>query len=148
MRAVELFEAGHRQADVAADVAVSVPTAPRWYRTWQGGGRDALVRAAQLGRTWRLSDEQVAEVEAVLNGPKANGFGTDMWTLVRVALHWHAIGRGAYPADYPCHAVAADCEILRGTGDPLQGSPSGVPNPSSRKMESSRAVPAVANVLI
>lgn len=86
MRAVELFEAGHRQADVVAELAVSAQTASRWHRAWRDGGRDALAGAARLGRTPRLSDEQVAEVEAaLLNGPKVNGFSTDMWTLARVA---------------------------------------------------------------
>jgi transposase len=86
MRAVELFEAGLRQVDVATRLGVSAQTASRWHRRWQTGGRDALIGADRLGRTPRLSDGQVAEVEAALvAGPKANGFGTDMWTLARVA---------------------------------------------------------------
>jgi transposase len=65
---------------------VSAQTASRWYHGWRGGGRDALVGAARLGRTCRLSDEQLAKVEAaLLAGPKANGFATGMWTLARVA---------------------------------------------------------------
>ncbi|UWP80271.1 hypothetical protein [Dactylosporangium fulvum] len=40
----------------------------------------------RLGRTPRLSDEQLAELEtALLAGSKAIGYGTDMWTLTRVA---------------------------------------------------------------
>jgi transposase len=86
MRAVELFEAGRRQADVVAELGVSAQTASRWHRAWQDGGRDALAGAARLGRTPRLSDEQLAEVEtALLDEPKANGFGTDLWTLARIA---------------------------------------------------------------
>jgi len=86
MRAVELFEAGLRQVDVVAELGVSAQTASRWHRAWQSGGRDALVGVDRLGRTPRLSDEQLAEVEAaLLNGPKTNGFATDMWTLARVA---------------------------------------------------------------
>ena len=86
MRAVGLFEGGLRRTDVAAELGVSAQTASRWHRAWQTGGRDALVGVDRLGRTPRLSDEQLAEVEAaLLNGPKANGFGTDMWTLARVA---------------------------------------------------------------
>jgi transposase len=85
MRAVELFEAGMRQVDVVTEFGVSAQTASRWYHRWQSGGRDALVGVARLGRTPRLSDEQVAEVgTALLAGPKAHGFGTDMWTLARV----------------------------------------------------------------
>jgi transposase len=86
MRAVELFEAGARQIDVVTQLEVSAQTASRWYHQWRAGGRDALVGAARLGRTCRLSDEQLAEVEnALLAGPTANGFATDMWTLARVA---------------------------------------------------------------
>ncbi|WP_238009909.1 winged helix-turn-helix domain-containing protein [Dactylosporangium sp. AC04546] len=82
---MELFEAGARQADVAAELEVSAQTASRWYRAWQTGGREALAGADRLGRTPQLSDEQLAEVEAaLLEGPKANGFGTDLWTLARV----------------------------------------------------------------
>jgi transposase len=45
-----------------------------------------MVGAERLGRTPRLSDGQLSEVEAApLAGPKANGFGTDMWTLARVS---------------------------------------------------------------
>jgi transposase len=85
MRAVELFEAGLRQADVVAELGVSAQTASRWHRAWRAGGRDALVGVDRLGRTPRLSDEQLGEVEtALLAGPKAHGFGTDLWTLARV----------------------------------------------------------------
>jgi len=67
-------------------LGVSAQTASRWYRSWQAGGRDALVGAERLGRTPRLSDGQLAQVQAALvAGPKAHGFATDMWTLARVA---------------------------------------------------------------
>ena len=85
MRAVEMFEAGARQVDVVTGLEVSAQTASRWYHRWHSGGRDALVGAQRLGRTPRLSDEQLVEVQAaLLAGPKANGFATDMWTLARV----------------------------------------------------------------
>lgn len=81
-----MFEQGARQADVVAQLGVSAQTASRWYHNWQAGGREALTGAERLGRTPRLSDEQLSEVEtALLAGPKANGFATDMWTLARVA---------------------------------------------------------------
>jgi transposase len=65
---------------------VSAQTASRWHRDGQAGGRDALAGAARLGRTPRLSDQQLAEIEAaLLDGPQTNGFSTDMWTPARVA---------------------------------------------------------------
>ena len=71
---------------MVAALGVSREAASEWYRLWQSGGRAALAGAGRAGRLPRLSDEQVAEVEqALLEGPRANGFDTDLWTLARVA---------------------------------------------------------------
>lgn len=86
LRAVEMFEAGRRQVDVVVELEVSAQTASRWHKAWVEGGRDALASVGRAGRRPRLSDEQIGRVEAALmEGPKANGFATDMWTLARVA---------------------------------------------------------------
>ena len=86
MRAVDMFEAGSRQVDVANELGVTAQAASRWYHAWRAGGREALVGAPRLGRRARLTDEQIEQVEtALLAGPKAHGFATDMWTLARVA---------------------------------------------------------------
>src|SRR5437870_3163805 len=86
MRAAEMFDRGKRQVDVVVELGVSAQTASRWHRAWSAGGRGALAGAGRAGRQRKLTDEQVAEVADVLaEGPKANGFPTDMWTLARVA---------------------------------------------------------------
>jgi transposase len=81
-----MFDRGKRQVDVVAELGVSAQTASRWYRAWQTGGRQALAGPGRAGRTPKLTDEQLAEVtDALTQGPQANGFPTDMWTLARVA---------------------------------------------------------------
>ena len=81
-----MFERGRRQVDVAAELGVSAQTASRWHRAWAGRGRDGLAGAGRAGRRRKLTGEQLAEVEAaLLAGPKAGGFPTQMWTLARVA---------------------------------------------------------------
>jgi transposase len=86
MQAAELFAQGRRQVDVVVALGVSAQTASRWHRAWRDGGADALEGAGRAGRRSRLSVEQVAAVEAaLLEGPQANGFGTPLWTLARVA---------------------------------------------------------------
>jgi len=86
LQAAAMFERGKRQADVAAELGVSAQTASRWHRAWLEAGRDGLAGAGRAGRRRRLSDDQLARVEAELaKGPKANGFATEMWTLARVS---------------------------------------------------------------
>jgi len=81
-----MFDRGKRQIDVAVELGVSAQTASRWHQAWSAGGRQALVGAGRAGRPPKLTDEQVAEVAlALTEGPKTNGFPTDMWTLARVA---------------------------------------------------------------
>src|SRR5262245_28217378 len=85
MRAADLFGRGKRQAEVAGAWGVSPETASEWHRLWSQGGRAALAGAGRAGRRRRLSDGQLAEVEAkLLQGARANGFPTDLWTLARL----------------------------------------------------------------
>src|ERR1019366_9760683 len=49
-------------------------------------GKQALKRTGQPGRPRKVTDADLAKVERALQkGPKANGYPTDLWTLVRVA---------------------------------------------------------------
>ena len=86
MRAADMFDHGKRQVDVVVELGVSAQTASRWHQAWSAGGRQALGGAGRAGRLRKVSGQQVAEVaDALAQGPKANGFPTDMWTLARVA---------------------------------------------------------------
>jgi transposase len=86
MRAAEMFRRGKSQAEVARALGVSAQSVSQWYRLWQSGGRAGLVGAQRAGRLPRISDAQLADVVAALEkGPRANGFGTDLWTIARVA---------------------------------------------------------------
>lgn len=58
----------------------------RWYRAWRRGGRGALRAAGRAGRKPRVTPEQLAEIDTALRqGPRAQGFRTNLWTLPRVA---------------------------------------------------------------
>ena len=60
-QAARLFGRGTSQAVVARELGVSRTTASRWYQAW------ARVEAA------------------LLKGPAAHGYATDLWTLPRIA---------------------------------------------------------------
>ena len=87
MQAVDLFEEGESsQAEIGRQLGVSHQTVSDWHSLWQQGGRDALRAAGRAGRKPRLTDAQLTKVEQALErGPTANGYPTDLWTLVRVA---------------------------------------------------------------
>jgi transposase len=86
MAAADMFARGKRQVDVVDKLGVSAQTASRWHRIFVAKGKKGLAGAGRAGRLPKLSDEQLAQVEqALLKGPRANGFPTQMWTLARVA---------------------------------------------------------------
>ena len=86
MRAVDLFEQGVRPAEIARQVGVGHQTVSDWRNVWRQRGRAGLRAAGRAGRLPKLSREQLEQVEAVLaEGPEANGYATDLWTLARVA---------------------------------------------------------------
>ena len=86
MRAGAMFERGVSQAEVARELGVSRETASKWSSAFRSGGLEALAGAGRAGRLPKLSDAQLVEVEqALLKGPRSNGFPTELWTLARVA---------------------------------------------------------------
>ena len=86
-RAARLFDRGATQADVARELEVSRQSVSRWYGDWRAGGTMALKGAGRAGRLPRLTDTQLRQVDRALRkGPRAHGFGTDLWTLDRVAM--------------------------------------------------------------
>jgi transposase len=85
-RAARLFARGATQADVARELEVSRQSVSRWYADWQRAGTTALKAAGRAGRTPRLSEAQLGQVDRALRrGPRLHGFATDLWTLDRVA---------------------------------------------------------------
>jgi transposase len=114
MRAAKMFEEGTTQAEVVRRLGVSRTTASRWFAKWQRGGTDALRTEGRRGRKPRLTDGELRRVEqALLEGARAHGFGTDLWTLERVA---EVIARQTGKRYHPGHVW----RILKGMGWSLQ----------------------------
>ena len=86
LKAAELFDKGHTQAEVRRKLNISAQSASRWYGAWKAGGQRALHKAGRAGRKPRLEPMQLMELEAQLQrGPEALGYVTQLWTLPRVA---------------------------------------------------------------
>jgi transposase len=86
LRAMRLFEKGETQASVARRLGVSRQTALRWAQAWSRDGAEGLRAAGRAGRKAKLSSEQRDQIEqALLEGPAALGYVTELWTLPRIA---------------------------------------------------------------
>jgi transposase len=85
-KAGTLFAKGHSAPEVARRLGVARQVAYRWKNAWENGGSGALKSKGPAGRKPKLTVEQTQQVtEALLAGPGAQGYKTDLWTLPRVA---------------------------------------------------------------
>ena len=80
------FARGLSQAQVARRLDVSRQSASRWFHLWEVNGGEGLRGAGRTGRKRRLSDEDLCRLETLLiEGPQAQGYETNLWTLRRIA---------------------------------------------------------------
>lgn len=113
-KAVALFGEGERQAAVAATLRVSRQSVSRWYNDWLNGDSAAIQGASRAGRKRRLTKDQVQQIRAkLLQGARAQGYASDLWTLPRVAKLIEAVTTVHY---HPGHVW----RVLRQMGWSLQ----------------------------
>lgn len=85
LRAVGLLKAGRGPTEVAEAVSAHRRTVQRWARRFERGGKDSLQAIPHLGPKPKLTAGQKRHlIRLLLKGAKANGFGTDLWTLGRM----------------------------------------------------------------
>ncbi|MEU9404079.1 winged helix-turn-helix domain-containing protein [Streptomyces sp. NPDC048242] len=83
-QAVERFEAGQKNAEVADALRVSERSVERWRRAWRELGEAGVLSKGSPGRP-RLSHEQITRLERELErGPLAHGWADQRWTLARI----------------------------------------------------------------
>lgn len=87
VRAGRLLMKGKKPAEVARAVGAPRQTVYRWLGVLQERGIDGLREMSKGGRASRMSAGQLEELrQALLAGPMAAGYGTDLWTIKRVRL--------------------------------------------------------------
>lgn len=95
--AVRLVEQGHSQAEVARRLGVTPISVWRWWQAYREGGRAALRAKPPPGRNSKLPAEQKEDLRRrLLQGARASGFATDLWTCRRIAQ----LIRRCYGASY------------------------------------------------
>jgi transposase len=87
LRAWELHQLGWTQVRIAEALGVSQGAVSQWFkRIHDGGSIEALHRHPAPGRQASLTDEQFAQIPALMaRGASAFGFQGDHWTIRRVA---------------------------------------------------------------
>jgi len=100
LQAVPLFEQGISNAEIARQIGVARKNVSAWFQLWQAGGADAL-RVQPPGTKARLTTEQWQEVTAaLLAGPQAHGYETQLWTLERIADLIDRLSGVSYNSNY------------------------------------------------
>lgn len=85
-KATQMFEQGYRRADVAKALNASRSSAGQWYRTLKKEGKERLETIEQPGPQAALGSKDLEAIKAALiQGPQAFGYVTNVWTLERIA---------------------------------------------------------------
>jgi len=86
LRAAQMFDRNVPVPEVVRRLGVARQVAYRWHADWEAGGESALASKGAAGRKCRLDSSQTQQiVDALLKGPVAQGYKTQLWTLPRVA---------------------------------------------------------------
>jgi transposase len=84
-QAIALFDTDLSNAEIGRRIGVSRPTISQWRTRYRQEGAHALKLAAP-GPEARLNEEQLNQLAAaLLQGPQAHGYPTQLWTLARIA---------------------------------------------------------------
>lgn len=86
LKAGVFFAEGRSQIWVVRHFGVSRPAAHAWYWEWKKKGKKGLLAKGRPGAPPKLTKKKLKRVEkALLKGPKAQGYQTELWTLDRIA---------------------------------------------------------------
>lgn len=81
-----LFARGLSQAELVPRLTVSGQSVSRWLHPWEANGEAGLRKAGRTGRRCRLSEANLCHLEALpIEGPRAQGYETNLWTLQQIA---------------------------------------------------------------
>ena len=84
--AIRLLQQQVSMRETARQVGSSLSSVERWKAEYETGGMAALRGKPDRGGPPKLSAaEQTALVGLLLQGPRAHGYPTELWTLARVA---------------------------------------------------------------
>ena len=100
------FGKGTRQADVARKLKVTRTAAHYWYTAWKQNGTAGLASKGRPGSKSWLTEAKKHQVErALLKGPRAFGYATDLWTIERVTRTIKQVAEVSYAPRSAWHVL-------------------------------------------
>jgi transposase len=85
-KAAKLFERNISQAEVARKFKVTPAAVNYWHKAWEKHSIKGLKSKGHPGFESKLTDEKrILFKKAILKGPLAYGYQTNLWTLSRLA---------------------------------------------------------------
>lgn len=94
LKAAQLFKKGFTQADVARKLRVSTAAVAHWRKAYRHGGAKALRSKGHTGFPSRLTNTKKRLFKkAILEGPLAHGYETNLWTLPRLSAIMKKVAR-------------------------------------------------------
>jgi transposase len=86
MKAMAFWQKGMRPVDIAAKLKVDRRSVRRWKASFSKQGAESIKAKLPSGRPPKLNTQAKKTMEEILlQGAKAAGFPTDLWTCPRVA---------------------------------------------------------------
>jgi transposase len=100
-RALKLLDEGRSLHEVAERIGCHASSVMRWRNARRQGGKRALKVRKASGRPPKLNEEQRAELlELLLEGARAHGYRTELWTTQRIAEVIQSKFRVSYHRDH------------------------------------------------
>jgi len=85
-QAIALLGQGMKPAKVAKVLGTSRASVTRWRQAYEARGDKALASKPHPGGSSRLTAAQRKRlIRLLLQGPREHGYGTELWTLARIA---------------------------------------------------------------
>ena len=85
VRAFRMYQQGMTQAHIARQLNVTKQAVFQWKTIWKKEGLAGLRFPGRAGRKPKLTPDQLMELETLLlQGPKAHGYVTELWTSRRI----------------------------------------------------------------
>lgn len=96
-QAIKLYQKGLSQYKIAKKFGVSFAAVSKWVEAFKKKGPRGLESGGKPGPKSKLKPEKQKEIKkAILKGPKASGYDTDLWTLERLQALVKKISRVNY----------------------------------------------------